>query len=77
MKMTWMGRVARIEVRSAYPMLESLEGKKPFERPNRRWEDNIRTHLGKLLWEVVDFIRLVQDRDQCDVVNTVMNFRVA
>jgi hypothetical protein len=53
------------------------EGKRPLGRPRRRWEDNIRVHLGKIGWEGVDWMHLTQDRDQWwAVVNTVMNLRV-
>jgi hypothetical protein len=46
-------------------------------RPGRRWEDNIRMNLREIGWEVVDWIHVVQDRDQWRaVVNTVMNLRV-
>jgi len=42
----------------------------------RRW-DNIRMDLTEIGWEVVDWIHLAQDRDEClAVVKTVMNLRV-
>ena len=42
-RMTWAGHVARIgDSRVVYGVLvERPEGKKPLERPRRRWEDNI------------------------------------
>jgi hypothetical protein len=53
------------------------EGKRPLGRPRGRWEDNIRMDLREILWEGVDWIHLVQDRDQWRaLVNTVMNLRV-
>jgi hypothetical protein len=53
------------------------EGKKPLERPMRRWEDNIRMYLSEIVWEGVDRIHLAQDRDKWwALVNTVMNLRV-
>jgi hypothetical protein len=53
------------------------EGKRPLGRPRRRWYDNIRTDLREIGWEGVDWIHLVQDRDQWQaVVNMVMNLRV-
>jgi hypothetical protein len=32
-------------MRNAYVLTEELEGKKLFEKPRRRWEDNIRMDL--------------------------------
>jgi hypothetical protein len=52
------------------------EGKRPVGRPLRRWEDNIRMVLREIGWGGVDWIDLVQDRDQWRaLVNTVMNLR--
>jgi len=40
-------------------------------------KDNIRTDLREIEWEVLDWIHLVQYRNQWrPVVNTVINFRV-
>jgi hypothetical protein len=39
------------------------EGKKPLERPRRRWENGIKIDLGEIGWEGVEWIHLVQDRD--------------
>jgi hypothetical protein len=51
-------------------------GKGPLGRPMRRWEDNIRTDLREIVWEVVDWMYLDQDREHWRVImNTVMNFR--
>jgi hypothetical protein len=53
------------------------EGKRPLGRPRCRWENNIRTDLRELGWEVVDWMHLYQDRHQWRaVVNTVMNLGV-
>jgi len=42
----------------------------------RTWEDNIRVDLRERRWEGMDWIHLVQERDQRrDFVNTVMNNR--
>jgi hypothetical protein len=53
------------------------EGKTPLGRPRRRWEDGIRMDLREISWLSVEWIQLVQDRDQWRaLVNTVMNLRV-
>jgi hypothetical protein len=45
-------------------------------RSSRRWEDNITTDLREIGLEVVNWMHLVQDRDQCRaVMNTVMKLR--
>jgi hypothetical protein len=42
-------------MRNAYKILvEKPEGKEPFVRPRRRWEDNIRMDLREIVWEGVD-----------------------
>jgi hypothetical protein len=52
------------------------EGKRPLERPKRRWEDGIKMDLREIVWGV-EWIFLAQDRDRRRaVVNTVMNLRV-
>jgi hypothetical protein len=38
--------------------------KMPFERPRRRWEDNIRLDLRETEWNFVVLMHLTQDRDQ-------------
>jgi hypothetical protein len=51
--------------------------KRPFGRPRRRREDNIRMDLMETGWKGMDWIYLAQDRGQWWVlVNTVMNLRV-
>jgi len=53
------------------------ERRRPFGKPRRRWEDNIRMDIRKIGWEGVDWIHLAQDRDQLlAVVNTVIELRV-
>jgi hypothetical protein len=48
-----------------------------FGRPRRRCEDNMRMDLRQTGWKVMDWINLVQDRDQWRaLVNMVMNLRV-
>jgi hypothetical protein len=53
------------------------EGKRPFGRPRRRWQDGIRMDLGETGLGGVDWIRLAQDRYQWRaVVSEVMDLRV-
>jgi hypothetical protein len=53
------------------------EGRRPLGRPKRRWEDNIKLGLREIGIDVVNWIRLAQDRVQWwDFVNTMMNLRV-
>ena len=52
------------------------EGKRPFGRPRRRWEDNIKMDLREV-GGGGDWMELAQDRNRWRaLVNTVMNFRV-
>jgi hypothetical protein len=78
-RMRWAGHVARMgEMRGAYNILVGrLEGRRPLERPRRRWEDNIKMDLREIGFGAVDWIHLAQDRDRWRaLVNTVMNLRV-
>jgi hypothetical protein len=65
------------EKRGAYRILvERPEGKRPLERPRRRWEDNIKMHIQEVRWDM-DWIELAQGRDRWRaVVNVVMNLEV-
>jgi hypothetical protein len=49
-RMKWADHVARMgEKRKAYRSLVGKpEGKRPLERPRRRWVDNIRMDLGEI-----------------------------
>jgi hypothetical protein len=53
------------------------EGRRPFGRPRRRWQDNIKTDLQEVGGGGGDWIERVQDRDRWRaLVGTVMKFRV-
>jgi hypothetical protein len=53
------------------------EGKRPFGRPRRRWEDNIKMDPLEVGCGDMDWIELGQVTDRWrTLVNAVMNFRV-
>jgi hypothetical protein len=66
------------ERRAGYRILVGKpEGRRPLERPRRRWEDDIKMDLKEVGWGCMDWTNLTQDRDRWRVfVNAVMNFRV-
>jgi hypothetical protein len=78
-RMRWAGHVARMgEGRNMHKVLvEMPEGKRPLERPRRRWEHGIKMDLREIGFVGVEWIHLAQDRDRWRaVVNAVMNLRV-
>jgi hypothetical protein len=77
-RMRWAVRVARMgEWRNVYRILVGRpEGKRPFERPRRRWENGIKMELREIGWGV-EWIHLAQDKDSWrGVVNAVMKLEV-
>jgi hypothetical protein len=66
------------DTRNVYRILVGKpEGKRPLERPRRRWVDNITMYLRETGWDGMDCIELAEDRDQWRaLVNTAMNLRV-
>jgi hypothetical protein len=78
-RMRWAGHVARmVWVRGAYNILVGRpKGRRPLERPRRRWEDNIKMDLREIGFGDVDWIHLAQDRNRWRaLVHTAMNLRV-
>jgi len=55
-RVSWTGHIALMgAMRNAYRIfIGSTEGKRPRERPRRRWEDNFRMDLKEIGQEVVD-----------------------
>jgi hypothetical protein len=51
-RLRWAGHVARMgERRGAYrALVEKPEGRRPLERPRRRWEENIKMDLREDGW---------------------------
>ena len=50
------------------------EGKRPFRRASRRWEDNNNMDLQEVGYGSMDWIDVAQDRDRWRaLVNAVMN----
>jgi hypothetical protein len=45
-------------------LVGKLKGKRPFGRPRRGWEDNIKLDLQEVGSECMDWIQLAQDRDR-------------
>ena len=77
--MRWAGHVACMgEERGVYRVLVGKpEGRRPLERPRRRWADNIRMDLQEVGCVYMDWIGLAQDRDKWRMlVSVVMNLRV-
>jgi hypothetical protein len=63
-RMRWAGHVARVgEERGVHRVLGKREGKRPLERPRRRWEDNIKIDVQEVGGGCGDWMELAQDRD--------------
>jgi hypothetical protein len=59
-------------------LIQKHEGKRPFGRPGRRCDYNVRVVVREIRWESVKWIHLAQDRNLMGtLVNTVINLQVA
>ena len=76
-RMRWAGHVACMGRRGVYRVLvRTPEGKRPLERPRRRWEDNIKIDLQEVGCGSMDWIDLAFDRERWRaLVNAVMKLR--
>jgi hypothetical protein len=65
------------ERRGVYRVLvRKNKGRRPFGRPRRRWEDNIKMDLQEVECVDKDWVDLAQNRDRwLKIVNVVMNLR--
>ena len=78
--MGWAGHVARMgERRGVYRVLvRRPKGKRPFGRPRRRWDDNIKMDIQEVGCGGMDWIELAKKRDRWPAfVNAEMTLRVA
>jgi hypothetical protein len=79
-RMRWAGHVAHMEEeRRVYKVLVGKpEGKRPFGRPTRRWEDGLRMNQEGAGWGGgLEWIKIAQEIDRWQVlVNVVINLRV-
>jgi hypothetical protein len=76
-RMRWAGYVARMgEGTVAHRFLVGRpEGRRPFGKLRRRWEDNIKMDLQEVGWGM-DWIELAQGRNRWRaLVNAVMNLQ--
>jgi hypothetical protein len=78
--MRWAEHVARMGAKwnASRILVGNPEGKRPLGRRRRRCVDNIKMDLREIGWDGMDWIDLVQVRDQWRaLVNAVMNLRVS
>ena len=75
--MRWARHLRRMgEGRGVHRVLVGKpEGKRPFGRPRRRWEDNIKMDLQEVGGGCTDWMELAQDRERWRaLVSTVITF---
>jgi hypothetical protein len=57
--------------------LENQKEKGHYERPTRKWENNIKIDIREMGWVSMDSTDLSHDRDQLrNLVNMAINFRI-
>jgi hypothetical protein len=75
----WAGHVTRMGKRKSVcrVLVEKSEGNRPFGRPRRRWENNIKMDLQEVGCGGIGWTDLSQDRDWWwALANAEMNLRV-
>ena len=78
-EMRWAGHVGNMDERTGVyrVFVGNPEGRKPFGRPRRKWEDNIKMDLQEMGCGGMDWIELAHDRDRWRaLVTAVMNIRL-
>jgi len=78
-RIRWAGHMARMGEESVvYRVLVGKpEGKRPLDRPRRKWVDNIRLDLQEVGCVYMDWTGLAQNRNRWrTLVSAVMNLRV-
>jgi len=78
-ELRWAGHVATMEEgRSAFKILTGTHtGKRPLERPRRRWEDNIKMNLEEISINARNWVDSAQDRDYWRaLMNAALNLRI-
>jgi hypothetical protein len=57
-------------------LVGNYEGKRPLGRSRRRWQDDVKMDLQLVVWRVMNWIDVGQDRDRWRaLVNAVMRLR--
>jgi hypothetical protein len=51
-------------------LARKTEGKRTLSGDRRRWEVNIKIVLEEIVWEVVEWVYLAQDRDKWSALGT-------
>jgi hypothetical protein len=57
------------EMRNAYKILiGKCKAKRPLGRPRHKWVDNVRMDLKEIVWEVVNWIHLADNKNQWRII---------
>jgi hypothetical protein len=78
-RMKWAGYVERMGRRGMHIgyWWSIQKERRPLGRPRLRWVVNIKMDLREIRWDGMDWIDLVQNRDQWRaLINAIMNLRV-
>ena len=78
-RMRWAGHVARMRERTVAcrVLVGRADGKRPFGRTRRRWEDNIKKVIQEVVWRSMYWIDPAHDRDRWrTLLNAVMKILI-